>query len=84
MSFRTLLFLPCNIGFGNYSISIYIHTDLLISFKQLCNIPLYVVLVGTSAVSSFFLLIIMLPGMFFFFYFGTLYVIHRLNMYMFT
>lgn len=24
-----------------------VHTDLLISFKQLCNIPLYVALVGT-------------------------------------
>lgn len=55
-----------------------VHTDLLISFKQLCNIPLYVVLLGL-----FFSPIAMLPGMFFS-YFGMLYLIHRLNMCMCT
>lgn len=40
-----------------------IYTDLWISFKQLCNIPLYVVLMGTLAVSSCLLL-------FFFFSYG--------------
>lgn len=56
-----------------------VHTDLLISFKQLCNIPLYVALVGT-----FFSPIAMLPGMFFFSYFGMLSLIHRLNICMCT